>query len=48
MPVGGGASVPFATSPTLGVGLIAIDEASVYGLTGECGGDETIVKITPK
>jgi hypothetical protein len=48
MPAGGGTPVRFATSPTAGVGLIAVDEASVYWWTGECGGDETIARITPK
>jgi hypothetical protein len=33
MPVGGGTPVRFATSPTGGTGLIAVDEASVYWWT---------------
>jgi hypothetical protein len=48
MPVGGGTPVRFATAPTGGVGQIAVDEASVYWWTGLCGGDETIVRLTPK
>jgi hypothetical protein len=48
MPVGGGTPVRFATSPTAGPGQIAIDDASIYWWTGLCGGDETIVRITPK